>query len=154
MNWLRTLADRPLVMDRYSLLITTRPDRRGAELELYKPPPQPPLPGWPKKTKVAFVTDGRAVSYAETFLAAVENTKIAPIVGEATAGSNGGIALYVLPDGSRVSWTGQKAVRADGGRLHGVGIRPSVAVSRTLKGLAEGRDEALDKAVELVRPRG
>ena len=62
------------------------------------------------------------------------------------------MGLYVLPDGTRVSWTGQKAVRPDGSRLHGVGIRPAVAVTRTLKGLAAGRDEALDKAVELVRP--
>ena len=53
-----------------------------------------------------------------------------------------------------MSWTGQKATRADGSRLHGVGIRPGVVVHRTLRGLAEGRDEALDRAVELVRPRG
>ena len=45
-----------------------------------------------------------------------------------------------------------EGVRPDGSRLHGVGIRPAVAVTRTLKGLAAGRDEALDKAVELVRP--
>lgn len=48
--------------------------------------------------------------------------------------------------------TPQKAVRADGSRLHGVGIRPSAEVRRTLKGLAEGKDDALEKAIELVRP--
>ncbi len=151
MYLLRLFATKPWVGDRYSDVITVRPDRRGVKLETYKPPVTKPIvPPW--KAKVAFLTDGRAVSYAETFLAVADNTKIGTIVGEPTAGSNGGIALYVLPDGTRVSWTGQKAVRADGSRLHGVGIQPAVTVHRTLKGLAEGRDEVLDKAVELVRP--
>jgi C-terminal processing protease CtpA/Prc len=150
---LRLFAPRPWVQDRYSDVITLRPDRRAVALEPYQPPvTKPVVPPW--KAKVAFLTDGRAVSYAETFLAVAGNTKIGTIVGEPTAGSNGGIALYVLPDGTRVSWTGQKAVRADGGRLHGVGIQPAVTVRRTLKGLAAGRDEALDKAVDLVRPPG
>jgi C-terminal processing protease CtpA/Prc len=150
---LRLFAPRPWVEDRYSDVITLRPDRHGVTLETYKPPvTRPVVPPW--KAKVAFLTDGRAVSYAETFLAVADNTKIGTIVGEPTAGSNGGVALYVLPDGTRVSWTGQKAVRADGSRLHGVGIRPAVIVRRTLRGLAAGRDEALDRAVELVRPPG
>ena len=149
MYWLRLMADRPLVTDAYSDVITRSPDRRGVALDTRPWPPQKPLPGGWKK--VAFLTDGRAVSYAETFLAAVDNTGIGAIVGEPTAGSNGGVALYALPDGTRVSWTGQKAVRADGGRLHGVGVQPTVAVRRTLKGLAEGRDEALERAIELVK---
>ncbi|MFT3880773.1 MAG: S41 family peptidase [Gemmatales bacterium] len=151
--WLRLLAKKPLVQDQYSLVITQLPDRMGIALDSYKSPILSPLPGW-SKTKVAFVTDGRAVSYAETFLAIVDNMKLAPIVGEPTAGSNGVIALYVLPDGSRISWTGQKAIRADGSQLHGIGIKPTISVRRTLKGLAEGRDEALEKAIELVTPRG
>ena len=84
----------------------------------------------------------------------VDNGKLAPIVGEPTAGSNGGVALYALPDGTRVAWTGQKAVRPDRSPIHGVGIKPTVPVRRTLKGLAEGRDEALEKAIELVKPKG
>ncbi|HUR54009.1 MAG TPA: S41 family peptidase, partial [Gemmataceae bacterium] len=152
LTWLRLLADKPLIEDQYGDVLNPLPDRRGMRIEPAKNPPFPPQAVW--RAKIAFVTDGRAVSYAETFLAVVENTKLGTIVGEPTAGSNGGIALYVLPDGTRVSWTGQKVVRADGSRLHGVGIRPAVPVRRTLKGLAEGRDEALERAIELVRPAG
>jgi C-terminal processing protease CtpA/Prc len=144
-------AERGMVSDQYSEVITRLPDRRGVTLDTQKLPPSRPFPQR-FDGKAAFLTDGRAVSYAETCLALVDNTKIGPIVGEPTAGSNGGVALYTLPDGTRVSWTGQKAVRANGSRLHGVGIQPTVPVRRTLKGLAEGRDEALEKAVELVRP--
>jgi C-terminal processing protease CtpA/Prc len=152
MSWLQLLTDKPFVMDRYSDVITRFPDRRSVLLDTRGGPPRKPLPG--RSKKAAFLTDGRAVSYAETFLATVDNTGLGVIVGEPTAGSNGGVALYALPDGSRIAWTGQKAVRADGSRLHGVGVQPTVPVRRTLKGLAEGRDEALEKAVELVKPKG
>jgi C-terminal processing protease CtpA/Prc len=148
--FLRMFADKPWIQDRYGEVTTLAPDRRVVKLQMKSPPPAPPLP--PRmEAKVAFITDGRAVSYAETLLAIVDNTKIGTIVGEPTAGSNGGVFLYTLPDGTRVSWTGQKAIRADGSRLHGIGVRPAVFVKRSLAGLAAGRDEALERAVEITK---
>ena len=44
-----------------------------------------------------------------------------------------------------------KVLKQDGSRHHGVGIIPTVPVSRTIKGIAAGRDEFLDKAMEIVR---
>ncbi|MFL5241746.1 MAG: S41 family peptidase [Gemmataceae bacterium] len=89
---LRLFAPKPWIQDQYSDVITLRPDRRGVTLETYKPPVTKPVaPPW--KAKVAFLTDSRAVSYAETFLAIADNTKIGTIVGEPTAGSNGGIGI-------------------------------------------------------------
>ena len=81
----------------------------------------------------------------------VANHRLAPIVGGPTAGSNGGINIYVLPGGYRVSYTGQLTVRQDGTRFHGVGVLPTVPVRRTVKAVAEGRDEVLEKALELVQ---
>jgi C-terminal processing protease CtpA/Prc len=78
---------------------------------------------------------------------------VAPIVGGPTAGSNGGVNIYVLPGGYRVSYTGQVTIRLDGTRFHGVGVLPTVPVRRTLRAVIEGRDEVLAKAVELVQPR-
>ena len=151
MWFLRMFADRPWVQDQYGEVVTLAPDRRNVKLAMQTLPPIPPLE--PRfEAKVAFLTDGRAVSFAETFLATVDNTRIGKIVGENTAGSNGGVALYTLLDGTRVSWTGQKAIRADGSRLHGVGVRATVPVTRTLAGLAAGRDEALERAIHLVNP--
>lgn len=31
---------------------------------------------------------------------------------------------------------------------HGVGIQPTIPVRRTIKGIAEGRDELLERAIE------
>jgi hypothetical protein len=41
-------------------------------------------------------------------------------------------------------------LKHDGSRHHGVGIRPTVPVERTIKGIAAGRDEFLEKAIEIV----
>jgi hypothetical protein len=48
----------------------------------------------------------------------------------------------------RNSWM---RVDHDGSRHHGVGIAPTVPVSRTLAGVAAGRDEILEHAVQIVR---
>jgi len=57
----------------------------------------------------------------------------------------------MVPGGYILSWTGMRVLRHDGTRHHGVGISPTHPVSRTIKGIAEGRDEVLEKALELAR---
>jgi C-terminal processing protease CtpA/Prc len=146
---LTRFSDRPLASDRFGVPVTRFPDRRlviTAE-NGWSLPPRPAR----FRAKTAFVTDARAVSAAETLLALVANGKLAPIVGGPTAGSNGGVNAYVLPGGYRVSWTGMKTLKLDGSRHHGVGVLPTVSASRTIKGLAAGRDEVLEKALALVR---
>ena len=113
--------------------------------------PRPLLPQPPRlPARVAFLTDGRAISYAETYLGIVENYKLAAIVGGPTAGTNGNVNPFQLPGGYRLAWTGMKVLKHDGSRHHGVGIQPTVPVARTLRGVAAGRDELLEKAIEVV----
>jgi C-terminal processing protease CtpA/Prc len=102
------------------------------------------------KAKIAFVTDERAISYAESYLGIIEAYKLAEIVGEPTAGTNGNVNPVTLPGGYRVVWTGMKVLKQDGSRHHGVGIQPTVPVSRTIRGVAEKRDELLERAIEVV----
>jgi C-terminal processing protease CtpA/Prc len=52
-----------------------------------------------------FLTDGRAISYAETVMGIVERYKLGAIVGGPTAGTNGNVNPFRLPGGYRVSWT-------------------------------------------------
>ncbi|HEU5237307.1 MAG TPA: S41 family peptidase, partial [Pyrinomonadaceae bacterium] len=100
--------------------------------------------------KVAFLTDGRAISYAESLLGIIEAYKLADIVGEPSAGTNGDINPFSLPGNYIVRWTGMKVLKHDGSRHHGVGIQPTVLVHRTIRGIAEGRDEQLERALAIV----
>ena len=60
---------------------------------------------------------------------------------------------FTLPGGYSVSWTGMKVLKHDGSQHHGVGIQPTVPVTPTARGIAEGRDEVLEKAIEVMKAK-
>ncbi|MCX6842520.1 MAG: S41 family peptidase [candidate division WOR-3 bacterium] len=115
--------------------------------------------GWtslqPKKPhitgKVVFLTDGEAASYAESFMGYIDGFKLAEIVGGPTAGTNGNINPIDLPGGYTFWWTGMKVTKFDGSQHHLIGIQPTVPLERTLAAVREGRDEYIEKALELIR---
>ena len=129
--------------------LVVRPDREGwtfREIGWNLPASSPRIEG-----RVAFMTDGRAISYAESFMSFVEHYKLGEIVGEPTAGANGNVNPFTLPGGYRVAWTGMKVVKHDGSQHHTIGILPTVPCRRTVAGVAAGRDELLEKALEVVK---
>jgi len=105
------------------------------------------------KARIIFLSGSGAVSYAESTLGVVEAYRLADIVGEASAGTNGNVNAFVLPGGYNVSWTGMLVEKRDGTPHHGVGIVPTVPVSPTAAGMRAGRDEVLERAIALGRPR-
>jgi C-terminal processing protease CtpA/Prc len=143
------LTDRPLDLGASSVPVITRPDREGMAFEPVKG--QSAQPAAPRlRAKAAFLADARAVSYAESYLTPVEQHRLAEIVGSPTAGTTGNFAPFRIPGGYQIFWTALKVTRPDGSAFHGVGIKPTVPVPRTLQGVVEGRDEVLEKAVEVV----
>lgn len=44
-----------------------------------------------------------------------------------------------------------RVIRHNGSQHFGVGIPPTIPVTRTLEGLRQGRDEFLERAIEAVR---
>jgi C-terminal processing protease CtpA/Prc len=131
----------------WQIPVVSEPDRQGhptwLDTRWNLEPLSPRIAG-----KVAFVTDGSAISFAETVMQIVEAHRLGAIVGGPTAGTNGNINPFVLPGGYRINWTGMRVT--DGGDHHGVGVHPTVPVAPTLKGIAEGRDEVLERAIEVV----
>ena len=117
---------------------------RGGEWNL---PPKEPYLG----AKRVFLTNGGAISYAESTMGIVENYKLGEILGETTAGTNGNVNPFILPGGYSVTWTGMKVLKHDGSQHHGVGIRPTIPVSRTQAGVAAGRDEILERGVAVLK---
>ena len=104
-------------------------------------------------SNVAFLIDARAMSSAETFLALVEHYDLGPIVGRPTAGTNGNVVQTHLPGGFSYAWTGMRVRKHDGSRHHLVGIRPTHPVERTIEAIREGRDEDIERALEILGAR-
>ncbi|MFA9454722.1 MAG: S41 family peptidase, partial [Candidatus Aminicenantaceae bacterium] len=102
------------------------------------------------KGRIVFLTDGRAISYAESFLSFIEHYRLAEIVGQPTAGANGNINPFVLPGGFRLIYTGMRVVKHDGSQHHTIGIQPTVYAERTIQGVRDGRDELIEKALGII----
>ena len=77
----------------------------------------------------------------------VENTII---IGSTTAGADGGVFNLKMPGGIITSFTGEGVYYPDGRETQRVGIKPDIVVKPTIKGIREGRDEVLEKAIELI----
>lgn len=97
------------------------------------------------------LTNARAISYAETVMGIIEHYRLAEIVGGATAGTNGNVNSIPLPGGYTLRWTGMKVLKQDGSQHHGIGIQPTIPVSPTRNGIAAGRDECLERGIQVVR---
>jgi C-terminal processing protease CtpA/Prc len=146
------LTDKPITSPQWHVPMIRRPDHEGMKFQRQF--------GWMIAAakphlgaRKAFLTDGRAISYAESCLGIIEHYKLGAIVGGPTAGTNGNVNPFDLPGGYTVVWTGMKVLKHDGSRHHGVGIIPTVPVARTIAGVAAGRDELLEKAIEVVGGR-
>jgi C-terminal processing protease CtpA/Prc len=143
------LIDKPVRTAQFLVPIVTKPDHEAMDFRDGGWPIQPKAPYLTAKR--VFITDGRAISYAETCMAIVENYKLAEIVGEPTAGTNGNVNPFTIPGGYTITWTGMKVLKHDGSQHHGVGIQPTIPVSRTRAGIAAGRDEMIERAVEVLK---
>ena len=101
---------------------------------------------------MVFLTDGRAISYAESVMGYVADRKLATIVGSTTAGANGNVAAFNVPGGFNIAFTGMRVTRHDGrSQHHLVGVKPDVAVTSSLAGLRAGRDDVLERGLALIR---
>jgi C-terminal processing protease CtpA/Prc len=149
-NLISHLTDKPIQSARWMVPIIIAPDQKG-KISYDEPGRWNLQPIAPRlKAKMAFLTDGRAISYAESYLGIIEAYKLAEIVGEPTAGTNGNVNPLRLPGNFTMVWTGMKVLKHDGSQHHGVGIQPTVPLARTIRGVSEGRDEQLEKAIAVV----
>ena len=80
----------------------------------------------------------------------IEGYKLATIVGQPTAGTNGNINPFTLLGNYTISWTGMKVVKHDGSQLHAKGIIPDIYVNKTIDGVKSGKDEFLEKAMKVI----
>lgn len=100
--------------------------------------------------KIVFITDGRAVSYAESYLGFIDGYGLGTLIGQPSSGTNGNVNRFNLPGEYQITFTGMRVLKQDGSQLHGIGFLPKIYVDRTVAGIKAGRDEYLEKAIELV----
>jgi C-terminal processing protease CtpA/Prc len=143
------IIDEPVTSAHWNIPLVSLPDRQAWEWNTSHWDLQPAEPRF--KAPIAFLTGGRAISYAESIMGIVEHYELGEIVGATTAGTNGNINPFELPGGFMVYWTGMQVLKHDGSPHHGVGIKPTIPVESTPAAIAAGRDEVLEAAVAALQ---
>src|SRR5262245_3193210 len=124
------------------------PDRAGWT---HRESSWPVVPKAPRlKGRIVFINVPSVVSYGETCMAMIADYGLATLVGAPTAGCNGNANHILLPGGLRIMWTGMEVLKHDRTPFYGTGFVPDYPVTRTINAVKEGRDEYLDKAIEVI----
>lgn len=101
--------------------------------------------------KTVALINERAQSQSEHTCLVLEALNNTTFVGSPTVGANGNVTLMMLPGGIYVMFTGMDVRHLDGRQLQRIGIVPHVDVPRTIEAFRQGRDEVLEKALDLLR---
>ncbi|GAA4051065.1 hypothetical protein GCM10022409_42280 [Hymenobacter glaciei] len=104
----------------------------------------------PYAGKVIILVNELSQSQAEYTAMALRAVPGAKVVGSTTAGADGNVSTIILPGNISTMITGLGVYYPDGGETQRVGIVPDVVVTPTIAGIRAGRDEVLEKAVELI----
>jgi C-terminal processing protease CtpA/Prc len=104
--------------------------------------------------KVVFLTYGGPMGESELLLEVIKHNKLAELVGQETSGENGGKnAIRIFMPRQWIYWTGSRFLKEDGSQHHLIGVQPSVRVERTLEGVKQGKDEYIEKAIEVINSK-
>lgn len=100
---------------------------------------------------VVVLVDELSQSQAEYTAMAFRAAPNTTIIGSTTAGADGNVSPIALPGGLRTMISGIGVFYPDGSPTQKVGIVPDIEVRPTIKGIQQGRDELLEKAISLIQ---
>ncbi|GGW34692.1 S41 family peptidase [Arenibacter certesii] len=102
------------------------------------------------KGKLIVLVNELSQSQAEYTAMAFRAGDNTTIIGSATAGADGNVSAIHLPGGLRTMISGIGVYYPNGEETQRVGIIPDIEVKPTIQGIRDGKDELIDKAVDLI----
>ncbi len=147
---IKRISDKPVKSGIFNIPVLTVPDTLKRTWATVQYNFEPHADIYYEKPIVVLI-DENAQSKAEDFCIYLKNADRVTFVGSATTGTNGNTTYIHLPAGGKLRFTGSRVKYADGSRFQNIGIVPDVEVKPTIKGIIEGRDEVLEKGIEVLR---
>jgi len=109
-----------------------------------------PNTGESYKGKLIVLVNELSQSQAEYTAMAFRAGDNTTIVGSTTAGADGNVSTIMLPGGLRTMISGIGVYYPNGGETQRIGIVPDIEVKPTIHGIKCGKDELIDKAIEII----
>jgi len=104
----------------------------------------------PFSGKIMVLANEITQSLGEFTVMALQATGNATVIGSQTAGADGRLTYIFLPGGLKTSISGRGVYYPDKRETQRIGIVPDIEVKPTIKGIQEGRDELIEKAIEML----
>jgi len=102
------------------------------------------------KGKVVILINEITQSQAEYTTMALRTAPRVSVIGSTTSGADGNVSQFFLPGGISTMISGIGVYYPDGKETQRIGIVPDLVVKPTIKGIREGRDELVEKALEII----
>ncbi|BAU52078.1 S41 family peptidase [Mucilaginibacter gotjawali] len=102
------------------------------------------------KGKIILLVNEETQSHGEFLAMSLQNAPNVVTVGSQTAGADGDVVKIVFPGGYASYMSGLGVYYPDGRETQRVGIAVDIVVKPTAKGIIEGRDEVLEKAISIA----
>lgn len=102
------------------------------------------------KGKVIVLVNENTQSSGEFHTMAFQTAPGVTVIGSTTAGADGNVSGFYLPGGLYTMFSGISILYPDGRESQRMGIVPDMEVKPTVQGIKEGKDELVEKAIELI----
>lgn len=102
------------------------------------------------KGKVVVLFNSYTQSAAEFTVMALQTVPNVTCIGSQTSGADGNVTSIVFPGNLKTRFSGIGVYYPDGRETQRIGIVPDIEVKPTIQGIREGRDEVLEKAIEVI----
>jgi carboxyl-terminal processing protease len=104
----------------------------------------------PYQGKVIVLVNEHTQSQGEHATMGLQTVKNSIIIGSQTAGADGEYTPFTFIGGYEAKYTGIGIFYPDGTETQRIGIVSDILVNSTIKGIKNGKDEVLDKALEFI----
>jgi len=101
--------------------------------------------------KVVLLVDERTQSQAEFTAMGFQAAPNTTVIGSTTAGADGNYSRIILPGGLATGISGIGVFYPDGSPTQRIGIVPDIDIKPSVEGIRNGKDELLEKAIEVIK---
>jgi C-terminal processing protease CtpA/Prc len=103
--------------------------------------------------KLVVIVNEETISQAEYTAMAFRAGDNTVIIGSQTQGADGNVSFIPLPGGLKAGISGIGVYYPDGRETQRIGLVPDIEVKPTIKGIIYGKDELLEKAIEIINQK-